>query len=61
MTKKKQKTKNTSKKWKLYDIKGDKINAKNKYCPKCGRGVFMAAHGDRSTCGKCGYTEFTRK
>ena len=30
-------------------------------CPKCGPGVFMATHGDRVSCGKCGYTEFTKK
>ena len=32
--------------------------AKNKTCPKCGPGVFLAEHGNRSACGKCGYTEF---
>ncbi|MBN2423347.1 30S ribosomal protein S27ae [Candidatus Woesearchaeota archaeon] len=32
--------------------------SKNKSCPKCGLGVFMANHKDRWTCGKCSYTEF---
>lgn len=31
--------------------------SKNKSCPKCGPGVFMANHKDRLSCGKCGYTE----
>jgi len=32
-----------------------------KSCPKCGPGVFMAEHKDRTSCGKCGYTEFKKK
>ncbi|MCF7871457.1 30S ribosomal protein S27ae [Candidatus Woesearchaeota archaeon] len=31
--------------------------SKNKTCPKCGPGVFLASHKDRATCGKCGYME----
>ena len=31
--------------------------AKNKSCPKCGEGYFLAEHKDRRTCGKCGYVE----
>lgn len=30
---------------------------KNKSCPKCGPGTFLANHKDRDSCGKCGYTE----
>lgn len=41
----------------IYEIKGDIISRKNKTCPKCGSGTFLAAHKDRWTCGKCGYTE----
>lgn len=40
-----------------YEISGDSIKAKNKSCPKCGPGVFMADHKTRWTCGKCGYME----
>ncbi|MBD3202699.1 30S ribosomal protein S27ae [Candidatus Woesearchaeota archaeon] len=47
----------TKKIHKLYD----KGKAKNKSCPKCGDGVFLAEHKDRVTCGKCGYTEFKTK
>ncbi len=30
-----------------------------KLCPKCSS--RMAAHADRNTCGRCGYTEFKKK
>ena len=39
----------------LYTVEGDKIVRKNPFCPRCGEGVFMADHGDRFACGKCGY------
>ncbi len=44
--------------WNLYEKKGDKIERKNKYCPKCGQGTFMAKHANRMTCGLCKYTVF---
>lgn len=28
-----------------------------KNCPKCGRGVRLAEHKNRRSCGKCGYFE----
>jgi small subunit ribosomal protein S27Ae len=57
MAKKKIKPKKSVKPHTLYE--GAK--PKNKSCPKCGKGVFMAKHADRRTCGKCGYTEFESK
>ncbi|MGE0793412.1 MAG: 30S ribosomal protein S27ae [Candidatus Woesearchaeota archaeon] len=42
---------------KIYEVKGDKLERKNRFCPKCGPGVFLAMHKDRKTCGKCGYSE----
>ena len=47
--------------WTLFEKKGDKIERKNKSCPKCGTGFFMAPHENRNTCGGCGYTEFKKK
>jgi small subunit ribosomal protein S27Ae len=41
--------------------KEGKLERKKKHCPKCGPGVFLAEHADRSACGKCGYTEFKKK
>jgi len=28
-----------------------------KACPKCGAGARLAEHGNRLSCGKCGYME----
>ncbi len=47
--------------WNLYEKSGDKITRKNKSCPKCGDGNFMAKHANRVTCGACRYTEFITK
>ena len=56
--KKPHKNKPTSKKYSHYDSSGKK---KLRFCVKCGPGIFMANHGDRVSCGKCGYTEFSKK
>jgi ubiquitin-small subunit ribosomal protein S27Ae len=40
-----------------YDVKDGTVKRKNKFCPKCGPGVFMGSHKDRSNCGACGFTE----
>jgi len=29
-------------------------------CPKCGTGVHLAEHGNRFSCGRCGYSEMRR-
>jgi len=57
MAKKQKKPKKTSKVSNNYEISGDTLNRKNKFCPKCGVGVFLAQHKDRLTCGKCNYME----
>ncbi len=45
----------------FYKVDSDnKIIRLKRDCPRCGRGVFMAEHKDRFTCGKCGFTEFHR-
>ena len=44
-----------------YEMDGDKLVRKNPVCPKCGPGVFMGVHEDRTACGRCGYTEFKKK
>ena len=46
---------------KLYQVSGNKVERKNKKCPKCGSGTFMAKHANRWTCGQCRYTEFLSK
>jgi len=44
----------------LYTISGDTIERKNKFCPKCGPGMFLGAHKDRLVCGKCSYVEYIK-
>jgi len=46
--------------WKFYKIDGDQVKKLKKDCPRCGKGVFLAEHQDRETCGKCGYTQFKK-
>ncbi len=45
----------------LYALSSDKLQRKNRFCPKCASGSFMAVHKDRLVCGKCHYAEFSRK
>jgi len=61
MAKRKRKPRKTSSKYKLYKVSNDSVERKNKFCPKCGSGVFMAQHKDRIYCGRCHYTEFSGK
>jgi ubiquitin-small subunit ribosomal protein S27Ae len=58
--KKPHKNKPTSKKWEHYKIEGSNVK-REKYCPRCGPGIFLANHKDRYSCGKCKYTEFVGK
>lgn len=44
----------------IYQIKENKLEKNNKFCPKCGEGIFLAKHKERFTCGKCEYTEFIK-
>ena len=53
--------KNVRKVWENYTVSGEKLERKNKFCPKCGAPVFLAEHKDRLTCGKCKYVEFKKK
>ena len=57
--KKPHKNKPTSKKYEHYILEGDKLK-KDKFCPRCGAGIFLANHKDRLSCGKCKYTEFVK-
>jgi ubiquitin-small subunit ribosomal protein S27Ae len=57
--KKKHVNKPTSQKWKFYKIEGDKI-IRERSCPRCGPGIFLAKSKNRMYCGKCHYTEFTQ-
>jgi small subunit ribosomal protein S27Ae len=43
-----------------YTVQSGKATLAKKFCPRCGPGVIMAEHNDRTACGKCGYTEFKK-
>ena len=45
---------------KLYQVKDGHIVRLRQQCPKCGPGIFMAQHKDRTSCGNCGHTEFKK-
>ena len=43
-----------------YKIEGEKLERLLPFCERCGPGYFMADHGDRHTCGHCGFTRYKR-
>jgi len=58
--KKPHKNKPTSKKYKKYKIEGGKL-VKERFCPRCGPGIFLMNSNGRLYCGKCHYSEFSSK
>jgi ubiquitin-small subunit ribosomal protein S27Ae len=57
----KQKTKKVSPEiYKFFQVKTGTVTRLRKECPRCGRGVYLAEHKDRLTCGKCGYTSYRK-
>ncbi|MBI4362261.1 MAG: 30S ribosomal protein S27ae [Euryarchaeota archaeon] len=43
-----------------YKVAGPKLEKLRSPCPRCGAGVHLAEHGNRQSCGKCGYTKFKK-
>ncbi len=41
-----------------YKIEEGKIKRMLPFCERCGPGYFMANHGNRYTCGHCGFTRY---
>jgi len=41
-----------------YKIEGNGLKRLLPFCERCGIGYFMADHGDRYTCGHCGFTRY---
>lgn len=58
--KKPHKNKPTSKKYAKYKIEGNSVK-REKFCPRCGPGIFLMTAKDRVYCGKCHYSEFLNK
>ena len=56
----KKKNKPASERWKMYKISGDSIT-RERTCPRCGPGIFLAKSKDRLYCGKCHYTSFDKE
>ena len=44
--------------FKLYKVESDKVVRLRPICERCGPGYFMADHGNRYTCGHCGFTHY---
>jgi len=44
--------------FKLYKLEQDKALRLRPTCERCGTGYFMADHGNRYTCGHCGFTRY---
>jgi small subunit ribosomal protein S27Ae len=42
----------------LYKIESDRLTRLRPICERCGPGYFMADHGNRYTCGHCGFTRY---
>jgi small subunit ribosomal protein S27Ae len=43
-----------------YKVESGRAVLARKFCPRCGPGVVMADHKDRTACGRCGYTEIKK-
>jgi ubiquitin-small subunit ribosomal protein S27Ae len=41
----------------FYTVQGETLSRTHRSCPKCGPGTFLAEHGNRRSCGRCGYSE----
>ncbi len=48
---------NAGAKWSKYSVEDGSLVRKSEFCPQCGPGVFLAAHADRKSCGRCGFTQ----
>ncbi len=57
---KKQKPKELARVSRFYIIEGGKLKRRLPTCDRCGPGYFMADHGDRYSCGHCGFTRYKR-
>jgi small subunit ribosomal protein S27Ae len=42
----------------LFKVEKDKVSRLRPICERCGSGYFMADHGNRYTCGHCGFTRY---
>ena len=59
--KKIRKPRRSSKRWTKYKIEGETIKPLQRFCPRCGAGIFLAQNKNRLFCGKCHYTSFDKE
>jgi small subunit ribosomal protein S27Ae len=59
--KKQRKNRISSKRWEKYKIEGENAIRTQRFCPRCGAGIFLAQNKGRLFCGKCHYTEFIKE
>jgi len=52
------KSKKEKKIFSYYKIEDGKLKRLLPICDRCGPGYFMADHGDRYSCGHCGFTKY---
>ncbi|UCH31005.1 MAG: 30S ribosomal protein S27ae [Candidatus Bathyarchaeota archaeon] len=50
--------KNEEKAFRYYKIEEKSLKRLRPFCERCGPGYFMADHGNRYTCGHCGFTRY---
>ena len=50
--------KKEEKAFRYYKIDGKVLERLRPFCERCGPGYFMADHGNRYTCGNCGFTRY---
>jgi small subunit ribosomal protein S27Ae len=41
-----------------YKVEKEGLKRLHPFCERCGPGYFMADHGNRYTCGHCGFTRY---
>lgn len=41
-----------------YKLSDQSLSRLRPFCERCGQGFFMADHGDRYTCGHCGFSRY---
>jgi small subunit ribosomal protein S27Ae len=41
-----------------YKLGDENLTRLRPFCERCGQGYFMADHGDRYTCGHCGFSRY---
>ncbi|UCE97047.1 MAG: 30S ribosomal protein S27ae [Candidatus Bathyarchaeota archaeon] len=52
------KKKDEKKVFSYYKLDEESLTRLRPFCERCGPGYFMGDHGNRHTCGNCGFTRY---